>query len=328
MYKMQMVVRDNLRTESENQGFVCERCENQYTPLDVLSLVNPANGLFYCDICESVLKENDNAENVKESQQVLAKLREQSQPIITLLKQTDAIVIPQGYIFKGIGTGPRKNGTDPYELAVAQDTGAGQGDIIVDLQMDNEAARRAKQLEAEEKRQQNALPIWHQRSTVSDGIRGTGDPEPSVALEHDEEDQFQEVDGSEMDPDTQDYYTKYYESLSQAQPFDDEMSTTEQFDDLEADDDEFETVEVNEGNKRSYDLEDDNADDSKRIKPNPDENGQVDTEEFIDGDEEIPLVSVNGKMVPLDEVVEEDQRNMTTEEYKAYYEAWQNWQTN
>ncbi|ORZ19637.1 hypothetical protein BCR42DRAFT_410163 [Absidia repens] len=351
MYKMQMVVRDNLRTESENQGFVCERCENQYTPLDVLSLVNPANGLFYCDICESVLKENDNAENVKESQQVLAKLREQSQPIITLLKQTDAIVIPQGYIFKGIGTGPRKNGTDPYELAVAQDTGAGQGDIIVDLQMDNEAARRAKQLEAEEKRQQNALPIWHQRSTVSDGIRGTGDPEPSVTLEHDEEDQFQEVDGSEMDPDTQDYYTKYYESLSQAQPFDDEMST-EQFDDLEADEDEFETVEVNEGNKRSYDLEDDNADESKRIKPNPNENGQMDTEEFIDGDEEIPLVSgicenglrngsivdvakgfsiiyiVNGKMVPLDEVVEEDQRNMTTEEYKAYYEAWQNWQTN
>jgi transcription initiation factor TFIIE subunit alpha len=95
MYKMQMVVRDNLRTESENQGFVCELCKNQYTPLDVLSLVNPMDGFFYCEVCESVLKENDNAENVKESQQVLANLREQSQPIITLLKQTDSIVIPQ-----------------------------------------------------------------------------------------------------------------------------------------------------------------------------------------------------------------------------------------
>ena len=31
-------------------------------------------------------------------------------------------------------------------------------------------------------------------------------------------------------------------------------------------------------------------------------------------------------MVPLNEVMEEDQRKMTTEEYKAYYEAWQTWQ--
>jgi transcription initiation factor TFIIE subunit alpha len=160
---------------------------------------------------------------------------------------------------------------------VAQDTGAGHGDIIVDLQMDNEAARRAKQLEAEEKRQQNALPIWHQRSTVSDSIRGTGDAEPAVLIDHDEEDQFQQVDTTEMDADTQDCkyirytihsmayrffssicivdYTKYYESLSQAHAQDED---TEQLDDLEADDDEFETVDVNEGNKRSYDdLEED-----------------------------------------------------------------------
>jgi len=37
---------------------------------------------------------------------------------------------------------------------------------------------------------------------------------------------------------------------------------------------------------------------------------------------------VNGKMIPLNEVQEEDQRNMTTDEYKAYYEAWENWQNN
>ncbi|KAI8332898.1 hypothetical protein BC941DRAFT_435691 [Chlamydoabsidia padenii] len=330
MYKMQMVVRDNLRTQSENQGYVCDCCKSHYTSLDVLSLVNPMDGMFHCDVCDNILKENDNEESVLESEQVLASLREQSQPIITLLKQTDSIIIPQGYIFKHLGTGPRKNGNDPYELAVAQDTGAGHGDIIVDLQMDNEAARRAKQLEAEEKRQQNALPIWHQRSTVSDSIRGTGDPEPSVVIDHDDDDQFQQVDTTEMDPDTQDYYTKYYEALSQSQPLD---GDNEQLDDLEPDDDdEFETVQVEDNNKRSYDdLEDDTDDYSgnKQSKPNPEDDGLGDeTEEFIDGDEEIPLVSVNGKMVPLDEVVEEDQRNMTTEEYKAYYEAWQNWQTN
>ncbi|CAO3611348.1 unnamed protein product [Cunninghamella echinulata] len=298
-----------------------------------LSLVNPSDGLFYCDVCESVLKENDNAENVKESQQELARLREQSHPIITLLKQTDAIVIPQSYIFKH-GLGPRKSGPggDQYELAIAQDTGAGQGDIIVDLQMDNEAARRAKQLEAEEKRQQNALPIWHQRSTVSDVLLDSGE-QASTLTADEEEDHFEEMDNTEVDTDTQDYYAKYYASLSEAQPLDDDLPTDQdqlQYEEFE-EEDEFETVNPDESLKREYsqDDEDDIEDESnKRAKLNVEEEEIDGADEFIDGDEEIPLVSVNGKMVPLNEVMEDDQRNMTTEEYKAYYEAWQNWQTN
>ncbi|CAO3622031.1 unnamed protein product [Cunninghamella blakesleeana] len=322
--QMQMVVRDNLRTESENQGFLCELCKATFKPLDVLSLVNPSDGLFYCDICESVLVENDNAETVKESQQELARLREQSHPIITLLKQTDSIVIPQSYIVKH-GIGSKKNGKsgDDYELAVAQDTGAGQGDIIVDLQMDNEAARRAKQLEAEEKRQQNALPIWHQRSTVSDVLLDTGEPANTLATEEDD-DHFEEVDATEVDTDTQDYYAKYYESL-QAQSLDDEIPE-DQYEEFE-EDEEFETVNPDESLKRDY-PGDDEVDNEDNKRARLDEEIIDDTEEFIDGDEEIPLVSVNGKMVPLNEVMEEDQRNMSTEEYKAYYEAWQNWQAN
>lgn len=93
---------------------------------------------------------------------------------------------------------------DEYELAVAQDTGAGQGDIIVDLQMDNEAARRAKQEEAEQKRAQNALPVWHQRSTISDTILvGTGD-RPADEKDADDEDGFEEIGPTGMDADTED----------------------------------------------------------------------------------------------------------------------------
>lgn len=40
-------------------------------------------------------------------------------------------------------------------------------------------------------------------------------------------------------------------------------------------------------------------------------------EEEFEEDEDIPMVSVNGKMIPLNEVQEEDQRNMTTDEYKV-----------
>lgn len=129
---------------------------------------------------------------------------------------------------------------DEYELAIAQDTGAGQGDIIVDLQMDNEAARRAKMEEAEQKRAQNALPVWHQRSTISDTILvGTGD-RPVDHDEQEEDDTFEDIGQDGMDADTEDCkgksiltllgwgktnvdllsldYAKYYESLSNNTP--------------------------------------------------------------------------------------------------------------
>lgn len=219
MYKMQTIVRDNLRTESENKGYVCPNCEKQFKPLDVLSLVDMSDQMFHCDMCDSVLEENDNAENVKGSQQVLTRLREQSQPIITLLKQTDSIVIPSSYIYRHMG-GNKANGNkrgknithiehasniyiDEYELAVAQDTGAGQGDIIVDLQMDNEAARRAKMEEAEQKRQQNALPVWHQQSTIS-GTRLVAGDRPEENQDEEDDDVFEEITPTEIDADTED----------------------------------------------------------------------------------------------------------------------------
>ncbi|KAL0081158.1 hypothetical protein J3Q64DRAFT_1756839 [Phycomyces blakesleeanus] len=327
MYKMQTTVRDNLRTESENKGYICSNCEKQFSTLEVLSLVNPSDGLFHCEACDFVLGENDNAENVKGSQQVLTRLQEQSQPIIHLLKQTDSLVIPSSYIFKPSAVGVRSSGgsKDEYELAVAQDTGAGQGDIIVDLQMDNESARRQKLQEAEEKRQQNALPVWHQRSTVSDVLLGTGDRSHEAPVENEDEETFEEAGTEEFDAVRHDYYEKYYESLSHAIPSESTANDNEwNIDGHEEEDDEFETVmngnNANGRQNNNYNMDLD-ADDSYR--------GRYDSEgveEIGEGFEEIPLVSVNGKMVPLNEVMEDDQRNMTTEEYKAYYEAWQSWQ--
>jgi transcription initiation factor TFIIE subunit alpha len=94
---------------------------------------------------------------------------------------------------------------DDRELAFAQNTGAGQGDIIIDLQKDNEAARKAKISEADKKRQQNALPIWHQQSTVS-GAYVADEPVVGAAVEvdHEDEDQFEEVGVEEIDSDRKD----------------------------------------------------------------------------------------------------------------------------
>ncbi|KAI9320047.1 hypothetical protein BX666DRAFT_1853229 [Dichotomocladium elegans] len=298
MYKMQTIVRDNLRTQSENKGYICPNCQRKYTPLDAVSLLEP-DGLFHCETCSFGLEENNTAESVQDSQQVLTRLREQSQPIISLLKQTDSLVIPSSYIYRPSTASARNNGSarDEHELAVAQDTGAGQGEIIVDLQMDNEAARRAKQQEAEEKRQQNMLPVWHQRSTVSDTLAETGERPEEQAKEEAVDEVFEELGQEEFDADRHDYYAKYYESLSQNVPgMMDTMS--------DADEDvEFETI--------SHWCQ----------------VGRNEATMFLFYEQEfIYCVLVNGRMVPLNEVMEEDQRNMTTEEYKAYYEAWQSWQ--
>lgn len=42
-----------------------------------------------------------------------------------------------------------------------------------------------------------------------------------------------------------------------------------------------------------------------------------DVENFDDIDAEVPKVSVNGRFVPLHEITEDDQRQMTTEEYQV-----------
>ena len=71
--------------------------------------------------------------------------------------------------------------------------------------MDNEAARRAKISESNKKRQQNALPVWHQQSTISAPLKGTGDRENAVEeSDSDEEDQFEAVDNEEYDQDRAD----------------------------------------------------------------------------------------------------------------------------
>ncbi|CAO3682454.1 unnamed protein product [Umbelopsis vinacea] len=327
MYKMQTSVRDTLRTESENKGYICPNCHRTYPALDAVGLLSMTDGLFHCEDCDSVLEENDNADNVKYSQEVLARLREQCLPIISLLKQTDSLVIPASYIIRTSagtdagGDSKANGGDDGHELAIAQDTGAGQGEIIVDLQMDNEAARRAKITESNKKRQQNALPVWHQQSTISTPLTGTGDREiEKEESESDEEDQFEAVENDEYDQDRADYYAKYYDSLNQLAPSTDAgLSDTEQdIQNGEVEDDALEVI----GIKRAFD-DDAEAIDGKRLRQESVE--EEDTDNFDDIDAEVPKVSVNGRYVPLHEITEDDQRQMTTEEYQAYYEAYEAW---
>ncbi|GAB5591539.1 hypothetical protein Unana1_06439 [Umbelopsis nana] len=327
MYKMQTSVRDTLRTESENKGYICPNCQRTYPALDAVGLLSMTDGLFHCEDCDNVLEENDNAENVKYSQEVLARLREQCLPIISLLKQTDSLVIPASYIIRtsagadgGVDT-KGNGGDDGHELAIAQDTGASQGEIIVDLQMDNEAARRAKISESNKKRQQNALPVWHQQSTISTPLTGTGDRENgNEESDSDEEDQFEAVENDEYDQDRADYYAKYYDSLNQLAPSA-EAEITEADQDTQNDDGDDGAFDVI-GTKRGFD---DDAEDSESKRLRQDSVDEDDAENFDDIDAEVPKVSVNGRFVPLHEITEDDQRQMTTEEYQAYYEAYEAW---
>ncbi|RUP45848.1 hypothetical protein BC936DRAFT_147665 [Jimgerdemannia flammicorona] len=370
MYKMQSKVLDNLKTESENRGYICNDCKRTYGPLQVVSLVDMRDQMFHCEVCvDTVLQDNDNAKSVKGSEDQLSRLREQSQPIIALLKQTDTLVIPASFVpnipgnTTGTTVGQKTAGnSNERELAYAQDTGAGQGEIIVDLQMDNEAARKAKQEEADRKRQQNAMPIWHQRSTVShveEPVTATkkadneeADEDQFAATEHDEAD----IDREEccygialvcvcglrcyrclnqdarpphhvfnpfpthlpFSSETRVVYAKYYASLTQEGGGEATPAAVEEWG-YEYDSTDVEDKNVN--GKRGY-VDDDGIRKRSRI------DGEVDGEEEIDEvmDEEMPLVIVGGEMIPLDEVTEDHQQQMSSEEYQAYYDLWKRYE--
>lgn len=113
---------------------------------------------------------------------------------------SDLFLHPKAHLF--LTSPPSTPPDDRSEIAYAQDTGAGQGEIIVDLQMDNEAAKKAKQEEADRKRQQNAMPIWHQRSTVSHIEEDVAVPTAGITREDDaEEEKFEMGEGDEADAD-------------------------------------------------------------------------------------------------------------------------------
>ncbi|CAG8491714.1 3811_t:CDS:10 [Paraglomus brasilianum] len=267
IYKIRVMVGDRMRNELENKGYICPNCKKTYSPLDVAFLLDHERGVFTCEVCSTELKHNDNAENVKGSEQLHGRFMEQSQPMIDLLKDIDKLRIPATTIDKIAGSSSGKGSlqtSQDKEISYAQESGNLTGGIVVVFQDDNEASKRAKEAEIEKKRQQNALPVWHARSTISGETMVADSLQPTISNKQKEDQHEIKVEqSSERDKERKDYYASYYANYQQ------QAASTP------ADDDEFDTVTVDQTDQFMNENEDD---------------------EFMDGaeEDEFMAVEVNG----------------------------------
>ncbi|RUP50180.1 hypothetical protein BC936DRAFT_140056 [Jimgerdemannia flammicorona] len=305
LYIMQEKVKQSLRTDSEANGFICGTCKRTYGPLEVLSFDGGPAGEFCCEVCEGVpLQMIEFAQNVEDLKDRLARLQEQTRPIVELLKKTDTMVI----------FAPRAPGSavDPTVEKPADDsTGYGQvtPSISVDLQTDDEAARRAKQEEADRKRVQNVLPIWYQKSTISRSEEVEGDVVKEDEVRANEK-QGVTDEGDAIDIESLEKYYANYQPESDGYEMLD--VTEEGLDKFNSDD------EVNWDAKQVFEYRDEMRKRPKiDVEANEQETGDGKNDNLL-VDDDMPLVSVGGVMVPLQMINEAHEDQMSKKDISFF----------
>ncbi|KAI0271489.1 TFIIE alpha subunit-domain-containing protein [Gloeopeniophorella convolvens] len=183
--EMHRVIDTGLRNQLDNKGYICPRCSRSYTPLDADRIADYEKGVFICEDCGTELVDNENAENVRGSQDRMQRFNFQMRFIREGLRKSEEMVMPHfeisQYITKHfvLDAAAQKGGGEPgHGLKVAgsggerrQEDGIG---ILLTTDKDEETVRRERDEEAAAKRQQNIMPAWHLKSTISGDLTALG----------------------------------------------------------------------------------------------------------------------------------------------------------
>lgn len=358
--EMRRIIDSGLRNELDNKGYICPQCGKSYTPLEVDRLMNWDLGVFVCEICGAELVDNENAESVKGSQDRMQRFNRQMRFIIEGLRKTESMVIPALDVSSWIknnamDTDKQKNG-QAFGLKIAgsssgprQDEGVG---IVMSMDKDEATRRQERDAEAAAKRQQNALPTWHLKSTITGDLTALGIQEHArsmktsgfvVSSSNDDTLKGLGIIGptraSQTAPSTVevakpevndefDYYDQYYASLAASNAASAQATPSAFASELGEEEEQKPTVQylesLNEFRKRSRSVEDEGTTVKKLAKVEselPDPDAIVSSE--ANGTSDDPLVHVNGAPKPFSQVTEEDQELMTPDEYTAYFEVFQ-----
>ncbi|KAL0062796.1 hypothetical protein AAF712_010334 [Marasmius tenuissimus] len=188
--KMHHKIDSTLRNELDNKGYICLQCKQSYTPLDVDKLMDFMQGILVCEICHAEVVDNENAENVQGSEDRMSRFNHQMRFILGGLKQTESMVLPPfdaaAWIKTNLvlrdaadsnqaGGGLKIAGSGPSS---ARDDGIG---VVISDDKDEATKRMERDAQAELKRQQNALPTWHLKSTISGDLTALGVKESARA---------------------------------------------------------------------------------------------------------------------------------------------------
>jgi len=174
-----------LRNQLDNKGYICPLCNRSYTPLDADKIADLERGIFICEDCGTELVDNENAENVRGSQDRMQRFNHQMRFIREGLRKSEEMVMPHfeisQYITKHFAldaAAQKASGEPGHGLKVAGSTGERRQEdgigIVLTTDKDEETVRRERDEEAAAKRQQNIMPAWHLKSTISGDLTALG----------------------------------------------------------------------------------------------------------------------------------------------------------
>ncbi|KAH9043706.1 TFIIE alpha subunit-domain-containing protein [Lactarius pseudohatsudake] len=273
--EMHRVIDTGLRNQLDNKGYICPLCNRSYTPLDADRIADYSRGVFICEDCKTELVDNENAENVRGSQDRMQRFNYQMRFIREGLRKSEEMVMPHFEISQYI--------TKHFALDAAAQKAAGEPGhglkedgigIVLTTDKDEETVRRERDEEAAAKRQQNIMPATpaaagaaalvppgQANADLDEGLKGLGRLKTEVDLEEDDD------EGVRPDAKTSneaDYYDQYYASLAASAAPSTQHTPSGEFSVLgDFEEDRKPNIEyldsLNEHNKRSRSAEDDGA---------------------------------------------------------------------
>lgn len=199
-------VKEEIGNFSEPQGYICPTCHHKYTLLDAASLLTDDKLNFECSICGDYLIDDDISQEQKKGQEKLEQLMSLVEPIIRYLKIVDDLKIEDNNfdttLIKYVPafsdslalysvstrTSARRKKLENNNTNLSDASKRSQATIHVSITADDEDLKQERQKREERNRKlrQNALPSWHQESTVGKAALGRLDLEE----EEEEEEEF------------------------------------------------------------------------------------------------------------------------------------------
>lgn len=172
-----------LRNQLDNKGYICPQCGKSFSPLEVDKLVDFMAGTFNCDVCHAELTDNENADDVKGSQDRMQRFNRQMGFIREGLRRSEDMVLPAFDVAVWIKTNiidveRAKAAAQSGGLKIAGASGDGKQEdaigIVLTVDKDEATQRAERDKEAAAKRMQNILPAWHLKSTISGDLTALG----------------------------------------------------------------------------------------------------------------------------------------------------------
>ncbi|EPQ52268.1 hypothetical protein GLOTRDRAFT_140654 [Gloeophyllum trabeum ATCC 11539] len=187
--EMRRIIDNSLRNELDNKGYICPQCNKSFTPLEVDKLIDFSRGVFICDDCKGELVDNENAESVRGSQDRMQRFNRQMAFIREGLRKTEDMVLPafdvEAWVRNNLSEAEKQRNADAGAgLKIAgsgpktEDAGIG---VVMSLDKDEETRIQERNAEAAAKRQQNLMPSWHLKSTITGDLTALGEAENNRA---------------------------------------------------------------------------------------------------------------------------------------------------